>query len=130
MDNDVKEIRRAYQLLRQLVKYGITILTVMCTVHCGLLTLGYDLIGIHILLCSFLFALGLCLSKLFGLCWAHKLCVVYTCTVVLFIVFKRHDIFFNLNISLDMARGAMYAIGIFVISAIIWKAQEKNCCKS
>lgn len=130
MKKDINEIRRTYQLLKQLVKYGVTILTIMCTAHCGLLVLGYDLIGIHILLCAFLFVLGLCLSKLFGLCWAHKLCVVYTCTVVLCIVFKRHDIFFSLDINLDTIRVIMYAIGLFVIGAIIWKAQEKNCCES
>lgn len=130
MSNDVKEIRRAYYLLKQLVKYGITLLAIMCTVHCGLLIIGHDLMSIHILLCAFLLILGLCLSHLFGLCWAHKLCVVYTCTVILCIVFKRYDVFFNLDISLEMSRTIMHSIGLFVIGAIIWKVQERNCCRN
>lgn len=127
MNNEIREIHRAFQLLKKLVKYGITALTVMCTIHCILLTMGYDLLGIHILLCSFLFVLGLCLSQVFGLCWVHKLCVIYTCTVVLCVVFKRYGVFFNLDVSVETARAAMSAIGLFIVGATIWKIQEKSC---
>lgn len=127
MGNEIKEIHKTYQLLRRLVKYGITALTVLCTIHCGLLVCGYDIFGVHILLCLFLFILGLCLSKLFGLCWAHKACVLYTCTVVLLVVFKRQNMFHVLGIDLDVARTVMYIIGVFIIGYVTWKIHGKNC---
>lgn len=127
MSNEVKEINQVYQLLKRLVKYGITALTVLCTAHCGLLLLGYDLLTVHVLLCSFLFILGLCLSQLFHLCWVHKACVVYTCTVVLCIVFKRYDIFFAFGISIETARLIMCVLGVLITALVLWKIQEKNC---
>lgn len=125
--SDIQEIHQTYQLLKRLVKYGITALTVLCTIHCGLLTLGHDVFGVHILLCSFLFVLGLCLSRLFNLCWVHKTCVVYTCTVVLLVVFKRQDMFHVLGLDLNIARTAMWLLGVLITGLVIWKMQGKNC---
>lgn len=126
-NKDIREISQAYQLLKRLVKYGITALTVLCTAHCGLLSIGIDLLTVHVLLCLFLFILGLCLSAFFHLCWVHKACVLYTCTVVLCIVFKRYDMFTALGLSVEAARNIMCLLGIVIIGLVIWKVQEKNC---
>lgn len=128
MENkNIKELNQAYQLLKRLVKYGITALTALCTAHCGLLLIDLDLLTVHVLLCLFLFALGLCLSAFFHLCWVHKACVVYTCSVVLCIVFKRHDIFPALGMDVDAARSVMCLLGVVIVSLVIWKVREKNC---
>ena len=129
-DNDIKDAHKVFQLLRTLVKYGITALTVLCTVHCGLLAMGHDLLGVHLLLCAFLFVLGLCLSRFFGLCWVHKACVVYTCTVVVFIVLKRHGILSAWGVDIDLIRGVMCILGMSITTLVLWKTQEKNCCKN
>lgn len=113
--------------MRRLVKYGIVLLTGLGALHCGLLVMGYDLFGVHILLCLFLFILGLCLSRLFSLCWAHKACVLYICTVVLFIVFKRQQMFHVLGFDLIAARVIMFMLGVLIIGCVIWKTHGKNC---
>lgn len=130
MGNCVKKIHRAFQLLKRLVKYGIAALTLLCTAHCGLLAMGCDLLAVHVLLCVFLFILGFCLSQLFDLCWMHKACVAYICTVVLFVVLKRYDIFLILNIDIMLMRLLMCVIGLLIIGLILWRVQEKNCLKS
>lgn len=62
---DYKDAYNIYHILRWLVKYGITALTILCTLHSGLLAMGYDLLGVHIMLCVFLFVLGIALSRFF-----------------------------------------------------------------
>ena len=64
--SDIQRTHRLWQMLRKLVKYGITALTVLCTIHSILLSIGYDFFSVHLLLCSFLYVLGLCLSRLFN----------------------------------------------------------------
>lgn len=127
MSDKIRDIHRTYQLLRRLVKYGITMLTVLCAVHSGLLTVGHDLLGIHLLLCSFLYVLGICLSQLFGLCWVHKACVLYICTTVLFIVLNRHSMFPVMNVDIRAARGVMYFVGLYIAILVLWKIRDKNC---
>lgn len=126
MKNNIKEICRAHRLLKCLVKYGITALTVLCTIHCIALTFGYDFFGVHITLCAFLFVLGLCLSQLFSLCWIHKVCVVYTCSVVLCVVFKRQQMFHVLSIDLDFARFIMAALGVTILQCVVWKIRRRS----
>ncbi len=127
MNKDIKDAHQVFQLLRTLVKYGITALTVLCTAHCGLLSMGHDLLAVHLLLCAFLFVLGLCLSRFFQLCWVHRACVVYTCTVVLFIVLKRHGILSDWGVNISHARAVMCILGMSIITLVLWKMQEKNC---
>ena len=126
-DKDVQRAHRLWLLLGKLVKYGITALTVLCTVHCGLLRIGYDSLGLYVMFCSFLFVCGLCLSQLFNLCWVHRLCVFYTYMTVLCVSFQKHDMFALLGIDLDMARTIMYAFGLMISMLVLWKVQEKNC---
>ncbi len=125
--NDIKEAHQVFQLLRTLVKYGITATTVLCTVHSGLLAMGHDILLVHLLLCGFLLAIGLCLSCFFRLCWVHKACVVYTCSVLVCIVLKRHGILSAWDISVDLMRGVMCVLGTVVLTMVIWKIQGKNC---
>ena len=125
--SDIQRTHRLWQMLRKLVKYGITALTVLCTIHSILLSIGYDFFSVHLLLCSFLYVLGLCLSRLFNLCWVHKTCVVYTCTVVLLVVFRRQQMFHMLYVDLDIARVIMSFVGLIIIGCVIWKTRENNC---
>lgn len=127
MDKDIRDAHQVFQLLRTLVKYGITATTVLCTAHSGLLAMGHDLLGVHLLLCAFLFVLGLCLSSFFHLCWVHKICVVYTCTVVVFIVLKRHGILSAWGVDISLARAVMCILGLSITMLVLWKTQEKNC---
>lgn len=123
----IRNMHRSYLLLRLLVKYGAFALVSLCTLHCGLLIFGYDLCCIHILLCIFLFILGICLSNLFDLCLMHKICVLYICTVISCIVLNRHQIFHTLGFDLMGARVIMYALGILITGGSIWQVQEKSC---
>lgn len=123
----IRSMHRSYLLLRLLVKYGAFALVSLCTLHCGLLIFGYDLCCIHILLCIFLFILGICLSNLFDLCLMHKICVLYICTVISCIVLNRHQIFHTLGFDLMGARVIMYALGILITGGSIWQVQEKSC---
>lgn len=127
MNSDIKETHRIYQLLKRLVKYGTVALALLCTAHCGLLCVGYDLISVHILLCLFLFVLCLCLSQLFSLCWVHKLCVTYACSVVLCTTLRHYGMFPVFGINLDVVRTTMYSIGLFITGLILWKVQKKSC---
>lgn len=124
---EYKDAYNVYHILRWLVKYGITALTILCTFHSGLLAMGYDLLGVHIMLCVFLFALGIALSRFFHLCWVHQGCVIYTCTVVLFITLKRHGILSALSVDVDIARSVMCVLGIFILGGVLWKMQKKSC---
>lgn len=127
MNNKIRSVHRTYQLLRRLVKYGITALTLVCAIHSGLLTIGHDLLTIHLILCSFLYVVGICLSQLFGLCWVHKACVVYICTTALFIVLNRHDMFAVLGVDVRIVRGIMWFVGLYIAILVLWKMQDKNC---
>jgi hypothetical protein len=130
MDSNIREMHQTYQLLRQLVKYGMAAIAVLCTIHCGLLLMDYDLLVVHIALCSFLFLLGLYLSRLFRLCWVHKACVIYAYLVVLCIVLKRYGVFGNLEIDISTARITMLFVGLTIISFLLWKVQRMNYLKN
>lgn len=123
----IMNIRKSYQLLRLLVKYGVFAMASLCTIHCGLLVSGHDLLCIHVLMCVFLFILGVCLSNLFNLCLMHKLCVLYVCMVVSCIVLNRHQIFHLLGLDLGGARITMYTLGVIIVGGSLWKIQEKSC---
>ena len=130
MSSNIKETHQTYQLLRQLVKYGMVAIAILCTMHCGLLLMGYDLLVVHITLCSFLFLLGLYLSRLFRLCWVHKACVIYAYLIVLCIALKRYGVFENLEIDISTARMAMLFVGLAIISFLLWKVQRMNYLKN
>jgi hypothetical protein len=127
MTNGIKRMCRCFQILRRLVKYGIVALTVLCTLHCGLLFAGYDFLSVHVLLCAFIFTVCICLSQLFNLCWVHKACVVYICAVMMCVIFNRHDVFGNLEINLNAMRVLMCYAGLGIIGLLVWRAREKSC---
>lgn len=112
--------------LQIITKHGVTAFAMLGVVHCGLLYFGYDLFIIHAIACLFFLMLGVSLSQVFGLCWVHKLCVVYACSVLLCIVMRRHNVFDKLNIDITAARGVMFFLGLFLTGLVIWRTCKKN----
>lgn len=103
--------------VKKLIKQGIFVLVCVLTLHSGLLIFNYDLIIIHILSCFYALWLGLSLSKLFGLCFTHKLSIVFVFLMLMCIVLNRFNIFGNY---LLLARILMFLFGLFCIGLLIY----------
>ena len=124
MQDIVQQLRRKLHCLKRMTKYGIFILLLLCVGHCGLLHFGYDLFSVHALFCLFALMLGLTLSKLFGLCWLHRMYVIYISLVLFSVVMRRHDMFEALGIDIHLARGVMFWLGIILVIVTVWKTKD------
>lgn len=124
---NIKEIKRTLTLLSKITKYGIFLLSFLCTIYCGMIYLGLNLFGIHLLLFGFALVLRLTLSKVFNLCWIHKLCVVYVFLVSLCIASSRYDFVMLYGFDVKMLQGIMFAVGVILFLLLLWKAKDKTC---
>lgn len=119
------------QQLRLLTKYGMTGMLLLMTAHCALLYYGYDSFVVHLLFVAFVMLTALSLSRIFRLCWIHKLSIIYSMSVIMCVVMRRHNMFDTLGIDLHIARGVMFHVGILIIILTIWNLlNKKNCFKS
>ena len=124
---NIKEIKRTLTLLRKITKYGVFLLSSMCTIYCGLMYLDLDFFGIHLLLFGFALVLRLTLSKAFGLCWVHRLAIIYIFLVSLCIATLRHNIVLIAGLDIKTIQRVMFDIGLCLIPLILWKAKDKSC---
>lgn len=124
---NIKEIKRTLTLLRKITKYGIFLLSFLCTIYCGMIYLGLNLVGIHWLLFSFALVLRLMLSKIFGLCWVHRVCIGYIFAVSLCVSLLNHEKVSVLGLDAQSIHGINFVTGLLLIPLILWKAKNKSC---
>lgn len=123
----MNDIRKTLNLLKNINKYGIFTLTLICIIYCGLMYFGYDYFGIHLALFGFALGLRLTLSKVFGLCWVHRLCIIYIFLISFCIATLRHNIFNILEVDIKLIEGLLFGIGLLLIPLTLWKLKNKNC---
>lgn len=124
---NIKDIRSTLTLLRRIIKYGVFLLSLMCIIYCGLMYFGYDYFGIHLALFGFALTLRLTLSKMFGFCWVHKLCVIYIFLVSLCIATLRHNIIVIAGLNIKDIELIMFIFGLIIIPLIVWKMKDNSC---
>ena len=123
-------IHKTLSQLRRLTKYGMSCICLLMTLHCGLLYFGYDAFTVHLLFWFFVMLMGLKLSQIFGLCWVHKLSVIYSMSVIFCIALRTRHIFDLVGIELKTARLIMFLIGIIMCGLNIWKTTDNSSLKS
>lgn len=124
---NIKDIRNTLTLLRRIIKYGIFLLSLMCIIYCGLMYFGYDYFGIHLALFGFALILRFTLSKMFGFCWVHKLCIIYIFLVSLCIATLRHNIIVIAGLDIKDIELIMFIFGLTLIPLIVWKMKDNSC---
>lgn len=125
--SQINDIRKTLTLLRRIAKYGIFALTIACIAYCGLMYFNYDFFGIHLLLFGFALNLRLTLSKIFGFCWIHKLCIIYIFLVSLCIATLRHNIIMIAGLNIKDIELIMFLFGLTIIPLIVWKMKDNSC---
>lgn len=123
----IKDIRSTLTLLRRIIKYGVFLLSLMCIIYCGLMYFEYDYFGIHLALFGFALTLRLTLSKMFGFCWVHKLCVIYIFLVSLCIATLRHNIIIIVGLNIKDVEFILFILGLLLIIPIIIKLKDNEC---
>lgn len=123
----IKDIRSTLTLLRRIIKYGVFLLSLMCIIYCGLMYFGYDYFGIHLALFGFALTLRLTLSKMFGFCWVHKLCVIYIFLVSLCIATLRNNIIIIVGLNIKDVEFILFILGLLLIIPIISKLKDNEC---
>ena len=95
----MSDIRKTLTLLKNINKYGI-----------------------------FALALGLrlTLSKVFGLCWVHRLCIIYIFLISFCVATLRHNIFNILGVDIKLIEGLLFGMGMLLIPLTLWKLKNKN----
>lgn len=124
---NTKEIKRTLTRLSKITKYGIFLLSFLCTIYCGMIYLGLNLFGIHLLLFGFALILRLTLSKVFGLCWVHRVCIGYIFAVSLCVSLLNHESIAFLGLNAQHIHGIVFVVGLLLIPLILWKAKDKAC---
>lgn len=122
---DRKDISRKLQRLKLFTIHGMTTMCVLMTAHCGLRFFGIDSFFLHIMFWAYVMIMGLLLSRIFNLCWVHKLSVVYTMGVIFYTMFER-----RMELPQILAlhiKGAMFVMGLIVIGLNIWKMKQRSC---
>lgn len=125
--SNFSDTRRTLKLLRTITKHGIFLLSALCAIYCGLMFFGIDVFGIHLILFGFALVLRLTLSKVFNLCWIHKLCVVYVFLVSLCMASSRCDSVMLYGFDVKILQGIMFAVGVILFLLLLWKAKDKTC---
>lgn len=123
----INDIRKTLTLLRRIIKYGVLLLFLICIIYCGLMYFGYDYFGIHLALFGFALTLRLTLSKMFGFCWVHKLCVIYIFLVSLCIATLRHNIIIIVGLNIKDVEFILFILGLLLIIPIIIKLKDNEC---
>ena len=123
----INDIRRTLDLLRNITKYGVFGLTAACIAYCGLMYFNYDLFGIHLLIFGFALVLRLTLSKVFNLCWVHKLCIIYVFLVSLCVATLRHNIVELMGMDIKTIQLIMFVFGLSLIPLVASKLKNKSC---
>ena len=124
---NIKDMCSTLTLLRRIIKYGVFLLSLMCIIYCGLMYFEYDYFGIHLALFGFALGLRLTLSKVFGLCWVHRLCIIYIFLISFCVATLRHNIFNILGVDIKLIEGLLFGIGLLLIPLTFWKLKNKNC---
>lgn len=124
---NIKSIRSTLTLLRRITKYGIFLLSLICILYCGLMYFGYDYFGIHLVLFGFALTLRFTLSKIFGLCWVHKLCIIYIFLVSLCIATLSHNIVVIAKLNIKDVEFVLFILGLLLIIPIINKIKDNKC---
>ena len=124
---NIRELRSTLTLLRKITKHGVFLLMLLCTIYCGLMYLGVDLFGIHLILFGFALVLRLILSKTFGLCRLHKMCVIYIFFVSLCVATLRHNIVTLLGWNIRNIQAAMMIVGVILCILVAQKAFWQTC---
>ena len=88
---------------------------------------GYDYFGIHLALFGFALTLRLTLSKMFGFCWVHKLCVIYIFLVSLCVATLRHNIIIIAGLNIKDVEFILFISGLLLIIPIISKLKDNEC---
>lgn len=124
---NIKDIHSTLTLLRRINKYGVFLLSLMCIIYCGLMYFEYDYFGIHLALFGFALILRLTLSKMFGFCWVHKLCIIYIFLVSLCIATLRHNIIVIAGLNIKDVEFILFISGLLLIIPIISKLKDNEC---
>jgi hypothetical protein len=88
---------------------------------------GYDYFGIHLALFGFALTLRLTLSKIFGFCWVHKLCIIYIFLISLCVATLRHNVINIIGLNTKDVELILFISGLLLIIPIISKLKDNEC---
>ena len=114
--------------LKMITKYGIFGLSFISLSYCILSYLGYQVSWMFIVFFTFAFVLRFILSKSFGLCWVHRLCIMYNYCVSVVIVTKADTMLRLTGLDKSNVIGVLAIIGIIIFSLVVWKVRSNKTC--
>lgn len=122
-----KHILGKIRSLRAWTKYGVAAMTVYFTLHGLLMLCGVDHFALHLIGVAFLMCMAWKLSSLFDLCFLHRLCVVYLCTMMAVLL---HDTYEGKSIMMYVIRHLLVTAGAYLLIGLIYTTckdkEEKN----
>lgn len=121
-----KDLHAILKQLKIITKYGVGLICLLMTTHCGLVYFGHDVLWFNAFFPVFLTLLGLKLSSTFGLCWVHKLSVVYTTTVLLCVIMRHYGAFARMGLDIHITRVILFITGLTLCTLNVWKLTDKN----
>lgn len=114
--------------LKMITKYGIFGLSFISLSYCILSYLGYQVSWVFIVFFTFAMVLRFILSKAFGLCWVHRICIMYNYCVSVVIVTKTETMLRLTGLNKANVIGALAIMGIIIFGLVIWKVKSNKTC--
>lgn len=118
-----REMLNTFHKLKYVVKYGLSFFVALLMLHCLCLYQGCNVAIIHIIMVLFALVLGLLLSRLFNMCWVHRLSVMYICGVLMCVALRPFGVFGE---HLQEHRLAAFIAGMAQCGLIIWWSWRKR----
>lgn len=119
---------RRFLQLKMITKYGIFGLSFISLSYCILSYLGCQVSWMFVVFFTFAFVLRFILSKAFGLCWVHRLCIMYNYCVSVVIVTKTETMLRLTGLDKSNVIGVLAIIGVIIFSLVVWKVRSNKTC--
>ena len=120
---------KRFMQLKMITKYGIFSLAFLSLSYCILyFFLGVEVKRTYILYFLFAMLLRVVLSRAFGLCWVHRVCIIYNFLVSVSIVTDNETILQLTGFTFHQMMGTFSFIGLILFALVIWKVKIKKSC--
>lgn len=120
---------KRFMQLKMITKYGIFSLAFLSLSYCILyFFLGVEVKRTYILYFLFAMLLRVVLSRAFGLCWVHRVCIIYNFLVSISIVTDNETILQLTGFTFHQMMGTFSFIGLILFALVIWKVKIKKSC--
>jgi len=126
--NNISTTYKRFFHLKAITKYGIFGLAFISLIYCLLASIGYRVEWMYVVFFSFAFVLRFILSRAFGLCWVHRVCIMYNYCVSVVIVIKPETMMRITGLGKANVIGVLAVIGIIIFFLVIWKIRSNKTC--